>query len=291
MKLRWIAGAAAVVYSLLASAQPAGEAGDQKRRLIEQKIRLVETLVNSPAARGSSGGADGQSAELIEQGRRSIDDARRALGEGRLDEAAQLADGALKSASAASRRLPSGEAALSESAQRKSLQDMTEQVSMYRASIDELARDPQKGEGAKVLLAKVDALAGEGKQLADAGRVGEAGKKMAEAYKLAVEEMSRLRAGQEVLLSLKFETPADEYAYERKRFASNEIMVDMMVSEGRAAGEKRLLVDKFVEEGQRLGVQAELKAKAGEHAEAVKLMEQASAQLIRALQSMGVPVF
>ena len=291
MRLRWITGVVAAVFALTVGAQAPADGSEQKRRLIEQKIRLVETLINSPAARSAAEGHEGGARALIEQGRHAIDDAHKALAEARFDDAVRLADEALRAVSSASRRMSPGEGALPESAQRKNLQDLGDQVGMYRNSIEELFRDAQKGAAAQTLLGRVDGLTAESRQLVEAGRIGEAGKKMAEAYKLAVEELSRLRAGQEVLLSLKFDTPADEYAYEKKRFASNEIMVDMMVAEGRAAGDKRRLVDGFVEEGRRLGTQADEQAKAGRHAEAVKLMEQASAQLIRALQSMGVPVF
>lgn len=291
MRLRWMTGFVAAVFAATVGAQAPDDGTEQRRRLIEQKIRLIDTLIRAPAAKGAGEGPEADSRALIEQGRHAVDDARKALADGHFDEAAKLADDALRSVSSASRRMSPGEGALPESAQRKSLQDLGDQVGMYRGSIDELARDPERGARAKALLGRVDGLTAESKQLAEAGRLGEAGKKMAEAYKIAVEELSRLRAGQEVLLSLKFDTPADEYAYEKKRFASNEIMVDMMVAEGRAAGDKRHLVDGFVEEGRRLGSLAEEQARTGRHAEAVKLMEQASAQLVRALQSMGVPVF
>ncbi|WP_246265664.1 hypothetical protein [Aromatoleum diolicum] len=282
--------AAALLVGAVAAQTPA-DGADQKRRLIEQKIRLLEMLINSPAAKGAPYGREAESATLLEKGRTSIDDARKALADGRFDEAAKLLDEALKSASSASRRMSAGEGGLSESAQRKSLQDLGEQVEMYRTSLGELATDPEKGAAARALLGRIDALRAESVQLATGGRLGDANRKLADAYKLAVEEMSRLRAGQEVVLSLKFDTPADEYAYEKKRFASNEIMVDMMIAEGRAEGDKRRLVDGFVDNGRRLGSQADTQASSGQYPEAVKLMEQASAQLIRALQAMGVPVF
>lgn len=290
MKFRWYAMFGAVLLSG-AAAQTPPDVTEQKRRLIEQKIKLLETLLNSPAAKGAAVGREAESTTLIEQGRRSIDDARRALAEGRADDAAKLLDDALKASSAASRKLTQADANLSESAQRKTLQDVGDQLEMYRASLNELSADPAKGAAAKELLRRIDGLSQESSKLLAAGRLGDANKKLAEAYRLAVEEMARLRAGQEVVLSLKFDTPADEYAYERKRFASNGIMVDMMVGEGRAEGDRRRLVDGFVEEGRKFGAQAEAKANAGEYAEAVKLMEQASAQLIRALQAMGLPVF
>jgi cellobiose-specific phosphotransferase system component IIA len=134
-------------------------------------------------------------------------------------------------------------------------------------------------------------MADESRKLDAAGRMGDANKKMAEAYKLQVEEISRLRAGQEVVMSLKFATPADEYAYEQKRFHSNEILVGMMIGEGRAEGDKRRLVDGFLTEAGRLKAGAIEQSINGNFKEAVSLMEKAVAQLNRALQTMGVPVF
>ena len=270
---------------------PGADAPEQKRRLIEQKIRLLDMLVNSPAAKNVAAGRDSDSALLIEKGRKSFEAARQAFADNRFDEATGLLDDALKAASSASRKMASDGSGLSESAQRKSLADMAEQVTTYRASVVDLTRDGKTAAQARQLLTQIDALSSEAKQLADGGRLGDANKKLASAYKLTVEEITKLRAGQEVVMSLKFETPADEYAYEQKRFGSNRIMIDMMIGEGRAEGPKRKLVDGFVTEGNQLEGLAEAEASFRRYKEAVVLMEKASGQLNRALQSMGIPVF
>jgi len=171
------------------------------------------------------------------------------------------------------------------------LQILTEQVAAYRTSLAELVKNKGTASSAKATLQRVDAIAEEGRRLAAAGHLGEANKKMAEAYKLEVEEVSRLRAGEEVVMALKFETPAEEYAYEQKRFHSNEILVGMMIGEGRAEGDRRRLVDGFLKEAAQLKQDAAALAQSNRHKEAVTIMEKASVQLNRALQSMGVPVF
>lgn len=264
---------------------------EQKRQLIEQKIKLLEMLVNSPAAKSAAYGREADSALLVEKSRKSIEAARQALAESRFDDAARMLDEALRSTSAVSRRLSAAGSGLTESAQRQALADMAEQVATYRAAIVDLARDASIRNEAQALLGRLDALSGESKQLADSARLGDANKKLAAAYKLAVEELSKLRAGHEVIISLKFDTPADEFTYEQKRFSSNITMVEMMVAEGRAEGEKRRLIDRFVEEGNRLKGAAEIEAKAGQYKEAVATMEKATTQLNRALQFMGIPVF
>jgi hypothetical protein len=268
-------------------AQPVPDA-DQQRRLAEQKLKLVEMLVNSPRAQASSASKDLETAALVERGKDLLKQAREALAAQRYADAAQALDEALQSVSKANSRNAGG---LSDSVQKQRLQEMSEQVASYRASLAELVKDKGGATGAKATLQRVDALADEGRKLAATGHLGEANKKMAEAYKLEVEEVSRLRAGQEVVISLKFETPADEYAYEQKRFQSNEILVNMMIGEGRAEGDKRRLVDSFLKEAAKLKEEAAGLAQSNRHKDAVAAMEKAGLQLTRALQSMGMPVF
>jgi hypothetical protein len=262
---------------------------EQQRRLAEQKLKLVEMLVNAPAAKAAT--QEPETAELVERGRKLLQEAKAALAAQQYGPAAQALDEALRNVSKANSRL-AGSGGLSDSVQKQRLQEMSEQVATYRSSLAaEISRDKQ-GAGVREALQRVDFLAEEARKLAAAGRYGDANKKMAEAYRQAVEDLSRLRAGQEVVMSLKFETPAEEYAYEQKRFQSNEILVNMMVADGKAeAGDKRRMIEGFQREAGRLKDEAVALAAGGSHKEAVAAMEKAVVQLNRALQLMGVPVF
>lgn len=273
----WVAGAGAQTAS-----------PEQKRQLVEQKIKLLEMLLGSPTAKAAAAGSDGTT--LAERGRRAIELARNAAAESRFDDAAQVLDEALKSSSAESRRLKS-EGALSEGAQRQTYQNLREQVATYRASVAELTKDPKAGAAARSLLGKIDAMSAEAVKQEGQGRLRDANRILGDAYKLAVAELSHLRAGQEVIMSLSFASAAEEYAYEQRRFESGELMVNMMVAEGRATGERQALVEGYANEGRRLKSEAARLAGEGRHKEAVGVMEQATGQMNRALQSMGVPVF
>jgi hypothetical protein len=286
MKHRFIAGLvlAAAVHGAAAQTAPDAE---QQRRLAEQKLKLVEMLLNSPKAQASSASGDSETVTLVERGKTLLAQAREALAAQRHADASKALDEALQNVSKANNRNAGG---LSDSVQKQRLQEMSEQVATYRASLAALAKE-KAAPSAKQTLDRVDALTEESRKLAASGHLGEANKKMAEAYKLEVEEVSRLRAGQEVVLSLKFDTPADEYAYEQKRYQSNEILVGMMIGEGRAEGDRRRLVDGFLKEAAALKEEAVSLAGANRHKEAVAVMEKATVQLNRALQSMGLPVF
>lgn len=282
----------AILLALATSAvlaQPVPGA-EQKTRLIEQKLKLVEMLVNSPAAQATAMSHEAETPTLILHSQRLIKEARAALAEQRFDAATQALDEALQNVSKANSRM-AGDSGMADSAQKKQFRDLDEQITTYRLSLQDMAKDPRQADSARQLMGQVDGLADEGRKLSAAGRLGEANKKMGAAYKLAVEGISRLRAGQEVVMALKFDSPIEEYVYEQKRYQSNEMMVSMMITEGRADGNRRQMVDAFIGEAERLKDEAGKLANQNDHKAAVTTMEKAFRQLNRALQSMGVPVF
>ena len=181
---------AVLALSALLSAGAIAQMGDgeeARRRLVEQKLRLVETLLNAPAAKNAAT-RGGEHRTLIDGSVRALGHARSALADGRTEEAMKLADEAFKSLSVVSRRM-SADNALSESAQRKNFDDLREQVATYRASVVDLVRDAEAGQAAQKLLRQIDQASAEAARLADGWQLGEANKKLAETYKLAVVEL------------------------------------------------------------------------------------------------------
>lgn len=175
---------------------------------------------------------------------------------------------------------------------REDLRSVIEQVASYRGGLKAMMSDEKLGPQAKAAEAKIDALLNRSERLALSNRLSEALSVANEANRVIVDTIVRLRSGETVVVSLSFDSPMEEYAYEQLRFESNEMMVVMNIDEGRAADpRRRKLVEDYVAEGRRLRVQAEKSAQIGKYAEAVKSMESASGKLIKAMQFMGVPVF
>lgn len=286
----WLALAPGWLTPIAIAQSPDTVASEQKKRLIDQKIRLLETLLNSPAAKNAVHAAAGETTTLVAHARQIIAEARQQAAEGHYDVAGKAVDDAMKLVGKATRRQAS-DTSFAESAQRKIYLDQSDQVATYRRSVIDLTRDPQLADAARSLLVRVDLLVAEAIQFSDANRLGDANKKLAAAYKLVTEDIARLRQGHEVVMSLKFDTPAEEFNYEEKRFGSNQIMVDRLIADGKADGDRRKLIDQFLAEAGRLKREAEMQAQAGGHRDAVKTMERANGQLVRALQMMGVPVF
>ena len=288
-RLPQLAGLLLAVACATAGAQtPAGDAEAPSSRLIAQKLRLVESLLEPTAAPSAAGGGDAETRVLVREGHWLIERTRQALAAQRYDDAGSAADAALRHAVKVSARRSSQAGTLGAGAQQASYGRLLEQVATYRRALDDVSGS---GAGqAREAAGRVDTLRSEAAALANGGRIVDANRKLGEAYRHAVETLSRLRAGQTVTLSLNFATPADEYRYELQRFESSEILVGLMINEGRADG-ARTRVDGFLREGRRLHGVAAASADSGDHGDAITAMEEAAAQLNLALQAMGLPAF
>jgi len=260
----------------------------QKLVLAQQKAKLVEVLINAPAMRAAQDGKNPEAAALIAQSRNLLSQAGSAISLTRADEAIEHLDEALRNLSKASSQLTSDKPG---GASKKEFDEHASQIASYRRTLQDMMNTPQTATPARQLIARIDSMTTEGRKLFDSGQHDEANKRMAATYKLAVEEISRLRDGQEVVMRLHFNSPREEFDYEQKRFYSNEILVGMMIREGRASGEARKQVDSYVQEANAIKAEAANRGSAGDYATAVKDMEKANLQLNRALQTMGVPVF
>lgn len=260
---------------------------DDRRSLIEQKLRLVETLVSTQAAKSVM--SAGQPSERLEQGTQALIKARQAIHDNRLDEAGRILDAALRTS--ASPRTASASASLSGDALRQRYQNLMEQVATYRGAIEDISTRERDGKAVRELLAQIDRRSAEARRLAVADQAEAASNVLAETYRHAITELSRLRAGEEVVQSLNFGSPAEEFAYETRRYESTQMLVSILIRDGKDEGERRPVVRQYMDEARRQHDAAVSMARpAGQYGEAIPLMERAVGQLNRALQVMGLQV-
>lgn len=279
-----------ILVALAICSAPASAETNQKLILAQQKARLLETLINAPAIRAAQDGRNPEVVTLIAQSRQLLARAGTAIGLAQAEEAIEQLDEALRNLSKASSQL-TGDKPGAGGALKKQFDEHASQIESYRRTLQDMTQTPQTAAAARQLIVRIDAMAADGRKLFDAGQQVEATKRMAATYKLAVEEISRLRDGQEVVMRLQFASPREEFDYEQKRFYSNEILVGMMIREERASGDARKQVDAYLQGANAIKSEASGRANAGDYGAAVKEMEKANLQLNRALQMMGVPVF
>lgn len=262
-------------------AQSAGDGQD--KTLIEQKLMLLDSLLQSPRMAAAESGADDALKAKLSEAKHLAATAHAAFASGDLGAAENAADAAMRAAAAAK-----GKAAAAPDAdkQRARNDEMLRQIRGYR---DALAGAWTAAAGADTgsSLLRLDRLIAEAEELATAGRHADANRILGEAYRTAISLVSKQRAGQTVVYQLNFATAADEYAYEQERHRSHEMLIDIALAD---RGVGRDMIASHLRRSEELRAGAEAAAGQGGYDEAVAGMERATAELVRALQSLGVPV-
>lgn len=151
----------------------------------------------------------------------------------------------------------------------------------------------EKGSDAEgnALRSQVTMLVGEATRVFDAGETEKGQALLRESFEMLRNSIEGMRGGETLIRSLNFATKKDEYDYELERYKSQRMLVDVLLKEKLAASAytaKKVSEYIAVAEEERAG--AERQAAGGDHDEAVKSLERARKQVVRALRSGGIYV-
>ena len=284
----WVCGAMAALSMFLAGASALADP-PVTRPVLEQKVKLLNSYLVSPTIRRVETSSNAEAKAQLEEAKRLFDAARKALAADDLEAAAQGLDTALRkistAASAAARARPSRDA----TQERARYGRLRGQIESY---IEALGRAAPTAEAPSAgTRAQLSGLLADATTQARAGRYVAANKILARAYQVAIAAIAAQRKGQTAVFRLNFETPADEYEYERKRNGSYSMLIDIMMDERTSPPESlKALVARMVGESQALRDEADTQARSGDYAAAIKTLEQATRRLVQALRAGGLPI-
>ena len=150
----------------------------------------------------------------------------------------------------------------------------------------------EKGSNAKSVnetVGQIDKSVAEAAKLAAAGKYKEGRAELDRAYLVAKAGVSSLRSGDTLVRSLNFANKEEEYQYELDRNDTHNMLIKVLVEEKRASNpmlDKQ--VENFVAKAKELRSTAEAAAGKKDHAQAVKLLEESTAELVRAIRNAGI---
>ncbi|MFN3076952.1 MAG: hypothetical protein ABT940_08765 [Alphaproteobacteria bacterium] len=149
-----------------------------------------------------------------------------------------------------------------------------------RVVVEKNKADPQG-------VAQVETLLSQSDGHVKAGRMAEARQSVSQAYDLVTGLVASVRQGDRLVKTLKFDTPAEEYAYEIDRNNSFRMLLKMTSgSDPSAPAAKQAAVTQS--EADVLRGEAEKAATAGRHAEAIRILEKATSGLAKAIRANGL---
>jgi hypothetical protein len=104
-------------------------------------------------------------------------------------------------------------------------------------------------------------------------------------YLVAKAGLTSLRSGDTLVRSLNFANKEEEYHYEIDRNNTHLMLIKVLVDEHKAGGD---MVQGYLTKGQELRLKADEAASRKAYDEAVKLLEEATSELVRAIRNAGI---
>jgi hypothetical protein len=253
---------------------------------LERQSRGVATLLeSSSASRQIEASGKPEALELRRKARAAFEQSQAALRGGDLAAAQQLLN-------AASRTLFEGArlAAPPEDKAKRQQAEYQARLNDARAMLDAQRRVVMEKGGeaeAVALVTRVEQLLVDAE--AQAPRApGQALALADQAYHLSRAALGSLRGGETLVRSLNFASKAEEYRYELDRNDSHRMLVNLLLKEKRDVPGIDRMVQGFIDKSAALREEAASKAASQDFETAVKLLEDATRELVRAIRSAGV---
>lgn len=262
-------------------------ATDTDRVQVEGQLSNVERLLNTSSGARRVIGSDNSLAKKIrEDGLHRHELARKAYDKGDYETARTLLGEASKSMFQAIRILGTP-AELTE----KKITDFEARASSVSVLIQALERiSSDEGQNGKVkgTIEGINATLTRARKLMEAKEYDDARRLLDGGYEVAKQAVDHLRDGKTLVRTLNFASPEEEYRYELDRNDTHQMLVKVLLEEKQPTEQTLTMVNKLVGRAAEYRSAAEAQANKGQFEEAIKTMEQATKELVRAIRSAGV---
>jgi hypothetical protein len=248
---------------------------------IESRIGAVETLIERSSA------ARAVEASTLPQAQAARSKAREALKEARAAQASGDAAGAERLLAEARQQMMQAVRAATPGAQADQTRlDFERRLESTRALITAQKRvSAEKGTGADAVRSAEQRLQS-ALALREKGSLEAARAQLEESYLIAKASLGSMRSGDTLVRSLSFETKEEEYRYEVDRNDTHQMLLRVLLDgRSQAAGGQAAAL---AERARSLRAKADELARRGEHAAAVRMLEDSTGELVKAIRGAGV---
>ena len=149
----------------------------------------------------------------------------------------------------------------------------------------------EKGQGAKGTTTsnRIETSMREAQTLATAGKLDQARALLDQVYLSARTEIEGMRGGDTLVRSLTFANKQEEYVYEVDRNDTHQMLITVLLNEKRASNAGLDgMVQKYIDQAVTLRTQAESMAAKKDFEAGIKLLEDSTKELVRAIRGAGV---
>lgn len=255
----------------------------------ESKLRLLDSMLASP---GTGGRLERSESVAVRERLASVRSLRVRAGEaleaGRAAEAETAVNLALKEMGAALRL--AGNPEEQREAARRRASELVDRVAGFRDAYRRVVAEKSRSRGGTLDEGALDEALERARHFVRDDRSGEAVALLTPWGERLETELTRLREKQTLVHELRFDSPEAEYAYERGRNHSYELLVGIALKDGGLAIRVRDAAMQAVRDNEEVRARADAAARDGAAADALHLLEQSTGTLIQMLRSAGMPI-
>lgn len=268
------------------AARPARPPEDREQ--LERRLVSVATLIErSSAAKQIEASANPQALALRGKARELRLQAQEALKAANNLEASRLLDQAAKMMFDGV-RLASPEQVTGEKTQRD-FDNRMESVKALLAAQKRISAEKRQGAKGVETSKKIEAKISEAAALAAAGKLDQGRVLLDQVYATTKTEIESMRDGDTLVRSLQFANKEEEYRYEVDRNDTHQMLIKVLLNEKRASNAAlESSVQKYLEQAAVLRVNAEDMAAKKDYEGGIKLLEDSTKELVRAIRGAGV---
>lgn len=263
-------------------------ASAQDREQVERRVQSVGTLIESSSAAKqieSSGVAAAR--ERRDNARLIHREAAVALRADDLGSAAKLLDQAAREMMDGA-RLAKPEQVAGEK-HKRDFETRLESARALLAAQQRITREKAAGREAQDATRSIERQIGEAQAIAAQGRYEEARPVLDRAYLTARVSIEAMRRGDTLVRSLNFASKREEYDYEIDRNDTHTMLIKVLLADRKdASGAMPAGMQAFTDKAAALRAEAEAQARKGDHAAGIKLLEDSTRELVRAIRSGGI---
>lgn len=256
----------------------------QDREQLARRVQSVGTLIeSSSAARQIESSGDAAARARRDTARVLHREAAGALEGGDLTASAKLLDQATRELMEGA-RLARPDQVVGEK-KKRDFDARLESARALLAAQQRITQEKGAGREAQDAARSIEAQIGEAQKLAAAGRDDEARALLDRAYLTARVSIESMRRGDTLVRSLTFASKREEYDYEVDRNDTHRMLISVLLADRKEA---LALMQGFIDKAAGLRSEAEGRAKAGDHEGAIRMLEDSTKELVRAIRAGGI---
>jgi hypothetical protein len=259
-----------------------------QRDALSRKLQLLDRLLReSPAAARIEQSDDTEAQRLLAEARDAHREATRRYQAGDLAEAETQIDDGLMAMTDASRRVT--DTRYQAQQQRKRYESLSERVTTFLEAFHRVVAEKQ-GEPVAGLLDEesVSRETAQAAALAEQGDYASANKRLKLVAAAIEVALSEARREETLLHELKFDSPEQEYTYEKQRNQAYKLLIDLLQSKQSVSETALAHMKSMVLQNEQLRSEADALARSGDTKAAIAKLEKGTESLARALRASGL---